>query len=137
LQAIPVVGQQQLQMQMQAEQQAASMSRHTSLLTMSNPSLLRNSQAKKQKELLHRKTALSLLAILEDLDVLIDGLETNQNVSFERTQRNFGAQQAMVLRDQKAWTSRTDTEWQFHRNIDNAAPFAALAAAHAVSGRGR
>jgi len=117
-----------------------SSGRHASLSLMSHhqqSSSLRSSQAKKQKEILHRKTALSLLAILEDLDVLIDGLETNQNVSFERTERNFGAQQAMALRDQKAWTSRTDTEWQYHRGIDNAPPFAALAAAHAVSGRAR
>ena len=95
----------------------------------------RSSQIKKQKELQHRKTALSLLAILEDLDVLVDGLESNQNISFERTERNFGAQQAMILRDQKAWTSRSDTEWQFHCNIDNAAPFAAQAAAHALIAR--
>lgn len=95
----------------------------------------RSSQVKKQKELQHRKTALSLLAILEDLDVLIDGLESNQSTSFERTERNFGAQQAMVLRDQKAWTSRSDTEWQFHCNIDNAAPFAAQAAAYALTAR--
>ena len=98
---------------------------------------MRNSQAKKQRDSLHRKTALSLFAILDDLDVLIDGLESNQHVSFERTERNFGAQQAMALRDQKAWTSRTDTEWHFHRDIDNAAPFAALAATLAVSGPGR
>lgn len=99
------------------------------ILATSQP---RGSHAKRQRELLHRKTALSLLAILDDLDVLIDGLESSKGSSFERTERNFGAQQAMVLRDQKAWTSRTDTEWQVFHTIDNGPPFAALAASFAA-----
>lgn len=116
--------------------QAIPIDQHQNDMYTSTPNQAnRISLAKKQKELLHRKTAISLLAILEDLDVLIEGLETNQNVSFERTERNFGAQQAMILRDQKAWTSRTDTEWQFHRNIDNAAAYAAQAAVFALVGR--
>jgi hypothetical protein len=122
LQAIPLEDQQQQKLKDTAASPASQ-------------SVGRSSQTKKQKQQQHRKTAISLLAILEDLDVLIDGLESNQNISFERTERNYGAQQAMILRDQKAWTSRSDTEWQFHRNIDNAAPFAAQAAAYALVAR--
>ncbi|UZJ54962.1 hypothetical protein CBS101457_004282 [Exobasidium rhododendri] len=116
---------------------AASAARGKQGMTNSTSSAsIRSSQAKKQKDVAHRRTALSLLAIIEDLDYLIDGLEANKSSSFERTEKNFGAQQAMVLRDQKAWTCRTDTEWQFYRNIDNASIYAALAAVHAFSGRG-
>lgn len=93
----------------------------------------RSSHARKQRERLHCQTVISLMAILEDLDVLIDGLETSKASSFERSERNYGAQQAMILRDQKAWTSRSDTEWQFFRRFDNGPAFAALAAYYAAN----
>ncbi|MCO5590095.1 hypothetical protein L7F22_044064 [Adiantum nelumboides] len=92
----------------------------------------RSSHARKQRERLHKQTAIALMAMLDDLDVLIDGLETGKALSFDRSERNFGAQQAMVLRDQKAWTSRSDTEWQFFKMVDNGSPFAALAAQFAA-----
>lgn len=92
----------------------------------------RSSQARKQRERLHKQTAIALMAMLDDLDVLIDGLESGKALSFDRSERNFGAQQAMVLRDQKAWTSRSDTEWQFFKMVDNGSTFAALAAQFAA-----
>ncbi|PWN50852.1 hypothetical protein IE53DRAFT_75830 [Violaceomyces palustris] len=79
----------------------------------------------RQRNLLNSQTIHSLNAILDDLEVLTEGLETSS--SFERDGRNFGAQQAMVLRDQKAWTSRTDTEFLRFRD-DNSAALAALGA---------
>lgn len=95
----------------------------------------RYSQGKKQKDTLHRKTLQSLIAMLDDLDILIEGLEIYKPLSFDRMERNFGAQQAMALRDQRAWTSRTATEWQFHKRIDNGPAFAALAASQAICER--
>ena len=60
-------------------------------------------------------TADILEAILFELENLLEGLE-EQRESFEREQRNLGAQQAMILRDQKAWTGRSPIErlfWKF------------------------
>lgn len=91
---------------------------------------------RRQRDALNQLTLSSLGAILEDLYVLTDGLENNRN-AFDRDMRNFGAQQAMVLRDQKAWSTRTDTEF-LHFTDDNAPSFAARAAAYAAaSGRER
>ncbi|RSH95238.1 hypothetical protein EHS25_000324 [Saitozyma podzolica] len=50
-----------------------------------------------------------LQAIVGDVDTLIDGLEEHKEL-FERDHRNYGAQQAIVLRAQKSWTTRTQTE---------------------------
>lgn len=95
----------------------------------------RYSQGKKQKDTLHRKTLQSLIAMLDDLDILIEGLEIYKPLSFDRMERNLGAQQAMALRDQRAWTSRTATEWQFYKKVDNGPAFAALAASQAICER--
>ena len=85
---------------------------------------------RRQRELLHAQTFESLGAILDDLDTLLDGLEHNK-ASFERDTKNFGAQQAMVLRDQKAWTTRTNSEYLRCRD-DNSFAFAALAYVHSL-----
>ncbi|CEH19417.1 CALCIUM-ACTIVATED CHLORIDE CHANNEL REGULATOR [Ceraceosorus bombacis] len=92
----------------------------------------RSGGLKRQRDAFYRRTADSLLAILEDLDMLIDGLEQSKS-SFDRDGRNMGAQQAMVLRDQRAWTSRTDTEWlRFRSSADNGPAFASRAAVYAT-----
>ena len=88
------------------------------------------SNARRQRDAQNRKTLDSLLAMMNDLDTLIDGLEPQNRSAFERDGRNFGAQQAMILRDQKAWTTRSDTEYLNFRD-DNAATFAAHGAAFA------
>ncbi|KAH9976231.1 Pleckstrin homology domain-containing protein [Lactifluus volemus] len=53
-----------------------------------------------------------LQAILQDMQILSDALEENVDL-FAHDQRNFGAQQAMILRDQKSWTGRSATERVF------------------------
>lgn len=53
-----------------------------------------------------------LQAILQDMQILADALEENMDL-FAHDQRNFGAQQAMILRDQKSWTGRSATERVF------------------------
>jgi hypothetical protein len=66
----------------------------------------------------HRKEQLTLAcvrvlqAILQDMQLLSDALEENVDL-FAHDQRNFGAQQAMILRDQKCWTGRSATERVF------------------------
>ncbi|RXK35375.1 hypothetical protein M231_07365 [Tremella mesenterica] len=51
-------------------------------------------------------------AIISDLDMLLDGLEEHKEM-FERDHRNYAAQQAVVLRGQKSWTTRTSSERQY------------------------
>ncbi|KZV66290.1 hypothetical protein PENSPDRAFT_689085 [Peniophora sp. CONT] len=61
-----------------------------------------------------------LQAVLADMQVLADALEENVEL-FAHDARNFGAQQAMILRDQKAWTGRSATErvfWTVDAAID-------------------
>jgi hypothetical protein len=53
-----------------------------------------------------------LVACLEDVDALIEGMQAQEGM-FDSTLRNFATQQAVVLRDQHAWTPRTPTERVF------------------------
>ncbi len=62
-----------------------------------------------RKDLLTRVTIESLQAALGDVDALQEGMEEHREM-FERDHRNYGAQQAMVLRNQKSWSLRTPTE---------------------------
>ncbi|WVQ93206.1 hypothetical protein IAU59_000270 [Kwoniella sp. CBS 9459] len=50
-----------------------------------------------------------LMGTVQDLDMLLDGLEEHKEM-FERDHRNYSAQQAGVLRAQRSWTTRTPTE---------------------------
>ncbi|WVF65540.1 hypothetical protein IAT40_000268 [Kwoniella sp. CBS 6097] len=50
-----------------------------------------------------------LMGTVQDLDMLLDGLEEHKEM-FERDHRNYSAQQAGVLRAQRSWTARTPTE---------------------------
>lgn len=65
-----------------------------------------------RKEQLLLKTVQAMQSILQDLQVLSEALEDNVEL-FAHDQRNFGAQQAMILRDQKAWSNRSATERLF------------------------
>ncbi|KAF9054534.1 Pleckstrin homology domain-containing protein [Panaeolus papilionaceus] len=65
-----------------------------------------------RKELLALAAVRAMQAILQDLQVLSDALEDNVDL-FAHDQRNFGAQQAMILRDQKSWSGRSATERLF------------------------
>ncbi|KAL7414666.1 hypothetical protein BDY24DRAFT_414377 [Mrakia frigida] len=84
-----------------------------SLGASSNPYSNSASAKKEKRDAATRETLTTLDAILADVDVLIDGLDEDSRATFERDQRNFGSQQAMVLRSQKSWTARTDTERLF------------------------
>jgi len=65
-----------------------------------------------RKELLSLSAVRTLQSVLQDLQSLVDALEENMDL-FQHDYRNFGAQQAMILRDQKSWTGRTPTEKLF------------------------
>jgi hypothetical protein len=54
-----------------------------------------------------------LVACLEDVEVLIEGTHVQEGVKFDTSLRNFATQQAVILRDQHAWTPRTATERAF------------------------
>ncbi|PWN18828.1 hypothetical protein BCV69DRAFT_252275 [Microstroma glucosiphilum] len=67
-------------------------------------------RAARQRALVQDQAIVSLLAILDDLELTSNGLQLGPRGHFERDGRNAAAQQAMVLRDQQAWTTRTTTE---------------------------
>lgn len=80
----------------------------------------------RQRAHLQRQAIASLLGIIEDLELMSDGLESGQRTQFDRDGRNSAAQQAMVLRDQQAWTTRSPTE-ALRFTSDNGPSFAAHA----------
>lgn len=49
----------------------------------------------------------------EDVAIVQQGIENRQ--TFDQIEKNFAAQQAVVLREQRAWTGRTATERSFWR----------------------
>ncbi|KAG6813148.1 hypothetical protein H0H92_013554 [Tricholoma furcatifolium] len=65
-----------------------------------------------RKELLTLSAVRAMQAILQDLQILSEALDDNVEL-FAHDQRNFGAQQAMILRDQKSWSGRSATERLF------------------------
>ncbi|KAJ7043603.1 Pleckstrin homology domain-containing protein [Mycena alexandri] len=65
-----------------------------------------------RRELLTLAAVRAMQAMLQDLAVLTEALDENVEL-FAHDQRNFGAQQAMILRDQKSWTGRSATERLF------------------------
>ncbi|KAG2011876.1 von Willebrand RING finger domain-containing protein [Coprinopsis cinerea AmutBmut pab1-1] len=88
---------------------------HTVLQTISRgipPPNPNSGATRNRKELLTIKTVQAMQAILQDLQLLSEALEDNVEL-FAHDQRNFGAQQAMILRDQKAWSNRSATERLF------------------------
>jgi len=81
------------------------------------PPSAHGSTVRNRKELLTLSAVRTLQAVLQDIQVLVDALEENVDM-FAHDQRNFGAQQAMILRDQKSWSGRTATEKVFW-TVDN------------------
>ncbi|KAH7097051.1 Pleckstrin homology domain-containing protein [Auriculariales sp. MPI-PUGE-AT-0066] len=71
-----------------------------------------SSGTRSRREVLAFASVRTLQSVLADIAVLAEALEENLDM-FAHDQRNFGAQQAMILRDQKAWTGRTPTEKLF------------------------
>ncbi|KAF9075313.1 Pleckstrin homology domain-containing protein [Rhodocollybia butyracea] len=86
---------------------------HTVLQTISRTLPAPNSGAtRNRKEILTLGAVRAMQAILQDLQILSEALDDNVDL-FAHDQRNFGAQQAMILRDQKSWTGRSATERLF------------------------
>ncbi|KAL0953730.1 hypothetical protein HGRIS_004921 [Hohenbuehelia grisea] len=90
---------------------------HTVLQTISRALPPPNSNGsvsamRNRKEMLTLSAVRAMQAILQDLQILSEALEDNVEL-FAHDQRNFGAQQAMILRDQKSWTGRSATERLF------------------------
>lgn len=83
---------------------------HSSMMGGSTTGTPARSAVTRQRMVLQRRAIVSLLAILDDLELMATGLESGQRPQFERDGRNAAAQQAMVLRDQQAWSTRTATE---------------------------
>ncbi|KAF8518952.1 Pleckstrin homology domain-containing protein [Hysterangium stoloniferum] len=71
-----------------------------------------SSPHRNRKEALTMSAVRALQSILADIQVLSEALAENVEL-FAHDQRNFGAQQAMILRDQKSWSGRTPTEKLF------------------------
>jgi len=73
-----------------------------------------------RKELLTLSAIRALQAVLQDVQILTDAIEDNVEM-FAHDHRNLGAQQAMILRDQKSWSGRTAIEklfWTSDGSID-------------------
>ncbi|KAK6992182.1 Pleckstrin homology domain-containing protein [Favolaschia claudopus] len=93
---------------------------HTVLQTISrslpppNPNYNGNGggTTRNRRELLTLAAVRAMQAMLQDLAILSEALDENVEL-FAHDQRNFGAQQAMILRDQKSWTGRSATERLF------------------------
>lgn len=81
------------------------------------PPSVHGSTVRNRKELLTLSAVRTLQAVLQDIQALMDALDENVEM-FAHDQRNFGAQQAMILRDQKSWSGRTATEKVFW-TVDN------------------
>ncbi|KAF9807236.1 hypothetical protein IEO21_08310 [Rhodonia placenta] len=73
--------------------------------------------ARNRKEILTLSAVRAIQAVLQDMQILSEALDDNPDF-FAHDQRNFGAQQAMVLRDQKSWSGRSAIERLFW-TIDN------------------
>ncbi|KAF7308563.1 hypothetical protein HMN09_00705400 [Mycena chlorophos] len=89
---------------------------HTVLQTISRslppPNPGSSGSTRNRRELLTLAAVRTMQAMLQDLAVLTEALDENVEL-FAHDQRNFGAQQAMILRDQKSWTGRSATERLF------------------------
>ncbi|THU87975.1 hypothetical protein K435DRAFT_762199 [Dendrothele bispora CBS 962.96] len=88
---------------------------HTVLQTISRslpPPNSNGGTVRNRKEMLILGAVRAMQAILQDLQILSEALDENVEL-FAHDQRNFGAQQAMILRDQKSWTGRSATERLF------------------------
>lgn len=93
---------------------------HTVLQSISKtlpPPNTEGTTMRNRKDILTLAAVRAMQAILQDLQILAEALEENVEL-FAHDQRNFGAQQAMILRDQKSWSGRSATERLFW-TIDN------------------
>jgi len=85
---------------------------HTVMQSMSRSLAASNAGGRNRKEILTLSAVRAMQSILHDLQILSEALDDNVEL-FAHDQRNFGAQQAMILRDQKSWSGRSATERLF------------------------
>ncbi|KAG8871992.1 hypothetical protein FRB97_008116 [Tulasnella sp. 331] len=78
----------------------------------SNLSEPNSRNVRSRKELLTLSAIRALQAVLQDVQILTDAMDDNLEM-FAHDHRNLGAQQAMILRDQKSWSGRTPIEKMF------------------------
>ncbi|KAG1860726.1 Pleckstrin homology domain-containing protein [Suillus subalutaceus] len=93
---------------------------HTVLQSISKtlpPPNTEGTTMRNRKDILTLAAVRAMQAMLQDLQILAEALEENVEL-FAHDQRNFGAQQAMILRDQKSWNGRSATERLFW-TVDN------------------
>lgn len=96
---------------------------HTVLQSISKtlpPPNTEGTTMRNRKDILTLAAVRAMQAILQDLQILAEALEENVEL-FAHDQRNFGAQQAMILRDQKSWSGRSATErlfWTMDNSIE-------------------
>jgi len=92
---------------------------HTVLqnITQSLPPPSQHGATRNRKDLLALTAVRAIQSVLQDMQILSEALDENVDL-FALDQRNFGAQQAMVLRDQKSWSGRSAIERLFW-TIDN------------------
>lgn len=85
---------------------------HTVLTTVSKSMVPANVTVRHRREIQTLSAVRAMQGMLQDLQILSEALEDNVEM-FAHDQRNFGAQQAMILRDQKSWSGRSATERLF------------------------
>ncbi|KAH7318853.1 Pleckstrin homology domain-containing protein [Rhizoctonia solani] len=81
----------------------------TALTNILNTSLPPPTSRTTRKELVTLAAVRVIQSAMADVSILVDALEENPD-GFGKEWRPFGAQQAMVFRDQLSWTGRTTTE---------------------------
>ncbi|KAF9454350.1 hypothetical protein P691DRAFT_656495 [Macrolepiota fuliginosa MF-IS2] len=85
---------------------------HTVLTTVSKAVVPASVTVRNRREIQTLSAVRAMQGMLQDLQILSEALEDNVEM-FAHDQRNFGAQQAMILRDQKSWSGRSATERLF------------------------
>ncbi|RPD73412.1 hypothetical protein L226DRAFT_110214 [Lentinus tigrinus ALCF2SS1-7] len=76
--------------------------------------------ARNRKEILTLSAVRAIQSIMQDMQILSEALDEHAD-TFALDQRNFGAQQAKVLRDQKSWSGRSAIErlfWTIDSSIE-------------------
>ncbi|KAI0369830.1 hypothetical protein BV20DRAFT_967520 [Pilatotrama ljubarskyi] len=88
--------------------------------TLPPPNRDGSTTTRNRKEILTLSAVRAIQAIMQDMQILSEALD-EQADTFALDQRNFGAQQAKVLRDQKSWSGRSAIErlfWTIDSSIE-------------------
>ncbi|EIW58408.1 uncharacterized protein TRAVEDRAFT_64856 [Trametes versicolor FP-101664 SS1] len=88
--------------------------------TLPPPNRDGSTATRNRKEVLTLSAVRAIQAIMQDMQILSEALDEHAD-TFALDQRNFGAQQAKVLRDQKSWSGRSAIErlfWTIDSSIE-------------------